>query len=299
MASLVFDCGKCISCRKKRAYELACRCVLHSSLYHSNCFLTLTYDESKPGYHNNFDYSDIQKFKKRLRQHVERNFNGKKIQIFNVHEYGKKGKKHWHLILFNHDFGDKVLYSRKNGIPLFTSETLARLWPWGFNTVGDVTAASAMYTSLYIEKDLKNGNTKNSKRSHSKHSGIGREYFYAHYSNLLRLGWVPINGYKLPLPRYFQKLAHKHYAHYYEPRLFIGEGKKKARYTPFKPGVANREIADLFVQYSLNKQERIYELEQQWSEFIQDHLTNKTKPDFILSAENALYDLNKKQLGEF
>lgn len=40
------------------------RCVLHASLYKENCFITLTYDESKDGYHNNKEYADIQKFKK-------------------------------------------------------------------------------------------------------------------------------------------------------------------------------------------------------------------------------------------
>lgn len=60
----VFDCGKCIHCRKKRAIELASRCVLHSSLYPNNCFLTLTYDEKQKDYHNVFQYRDIQLFKK-------------------------------------------------------------------------------------------------------------------------------------------------------------------------------------------------------------------------------------------
>lgn len=62
----VFNCGKCLFCRKKKSYELASRCVLHASLYTDNCFLTLTYDEKQKGYHNVLDYTDIQKFKKRL-----------------------------------------------------------------------------------------------------------------------------------------------------------------------------------------------------------------------------------------
>ena len=102
----VFNCGTCHICRKRRATELAIRCVLHASLYQQNCFLTLTYDEKKKDYHNDFQYKDIQDFKKRLRRHCDYHYK-KKIQIFNVHEYGKNTKKHWHLVVFNHQFPDR------------------------------------------------------------------------------------------------------------------------------------------------------------------------------------------------
>lgn len=286
----IFDCGKCIFCRKKRAYELACRCVLHSSLYEQNCFLTLTYDESKPGYHNNFEYSDIQKFKKRLRRHCE----PKKIEIFNVHEYGKNGKKHWHLIVFNHDFEDKTVHTLSNGIPLYTSSRLEQLWPFGFNTIGDVSTASAMYQAQYVEKDLKNGNRSTNKQSHSKHSGIGGPYFLKHYKQILSLGYVPIDGKKLPVPRYFQKLAHKHYCHFYQKDAFFDLSYRKALYRPFKLGLENKEIADLYIEYDKQKKSRLPELEAQWNQTIDDYLTTKEQPDFIKSGSNTLYDLQKK-----
>lgn len=296
MAGQVFDCGKCLICRKKRAYELASKCVLHSSLYKENCFLTLTYDEKKDGYHNVFDYSDIQKFKKRLRAHVQR-FDGRRIEIFNVHEYGRNGKKHWHLLVFNFDFRDRRIFTVSNNIPLYTSELLSRLWPAGFSTIGDVSEGSAMYQAQYIEKDLKNGNRTNSKKSHSKHSGIGKPYFLRHYKQILSLGYVPMSGRKLPVPRSFQRIAHKHFCHYYEPSAFHDNSERKRLYRPFKPGLANKEIADLYIQFKKMKDERLIEVEEQWREFIESHLTDKTVPDFIKSADNQLYDLNKKSLG--
>lgn len=286
----VFNCGKCLFCRKKRAYELACRCVLHASLYPDNCFLTLTYDEKKSTYHNNFEYSDIQKFKKRLRRHCK----GKKIEIFNVHEYGKAGKKHWHLIVFNHDFPDKRIHTKTNDIPLYTSETLERLWPFGFNTLGDVSAASAMYQAQYCEKDLKNGNAQNDKKSHSKHAGIGRPYFLKHYAQLLRLGFIPINGAKLPLPRYFQRLAHKNYCHYFDKSAFFDTKDRKALYRPFKREEPNFEIATLYAEFKEAKQQKILDLEKEWAEVIGQFLTTDRKPDFINANENALHDLKNK-----
>lgn len=294
---MVTNCGQCIYCRKKRAYELACRCVLHSSLYPKNCFLTLTYNEKLPGYHNNFQYSDIQLFKKKLRRHCEYHYD-KKIEVFNVHEYGKQGKKHWHLIVFNHDFEDKTLYTVKNQIPLFTSKKLEALWPNGFNTIGDVSEASAMYQAQYVEKDFKNGNRHNSKKSHSKHSGIGKPYFLLHFKQILTLGYIPIGGKKLPVPRSFVRIAHKHYCHYYENSAFFDSPVRKALYRPFKPGLENRAIADLYISYKALKDEYVKELEHQWSETITHYLTTKEQPDFIKSGINTIYDLNKKQLGE-
>lgn len=302
MHQQVFNCGKCIFCRKKRAYELASRCVLHASLYKQNCFLTLTYDEKKDGYHNDFQYEDIQKFKKRLRQHVWRNFK-QRIEVFNVHEYGKNSKKHWHLVVFNyspHQEPDKKgqpdcrIHSRSNGIGLYVSSTLSRLWPHGFGTVGDVSEASAMYTAQYVMKDFKHGYVTSKKKSHSKHSGIGRPYFLKHFKQILTLGYVPIGGFKLPVPRYFQKLAHKHYCHFHEPSAFFDTSTRKAIHRPFKKDKPSQEISNLYIQFKKTRDSKIAELEAEWAEVISQHLTSKSDPDFIKSAQNTLYDLKNR-----
>lgn len=286
----VFDCGKCIHCRKKRSTELASRCVLHASLYQQNCFLTLTYDEKKEGYNNEFSYRDIQTFKKRLRECVRRETKST-IEIFNVHEYGKNGKKHWHLIVFNWCPTDRKIFTYSNGLPLSTSESLQRLWPHGFSTIGDVSEASAMYQSQYMEKDFRNQNAANSKKSHSKHSGIGKPYFLKHYNQILRLGYIPFGDRKMPIPRYFQRLAHKHYSHFYETDNFFDTKQRKKLYTPFKIGEENKEIADLYIYYSNLKQEFIEELHNNWNLVISQHLTTKLDPDFIKSGQNTLHDL--------
>lgn len=295
---IVTDCGQCIHCRKKRAYELACRCVLHASLYKDNCFLTLTYDEKRKGYHNELEYSDIQNFKKRFRQHVWRT-NKKRIEIFNVHEYGKHGKKHWHLIVFNYDFADKTVFSKTAETTLFTSKELERFWPFGFNTVGDVTAASAMYTALYVNKDFKNGNLTNGKKSKSNHSGIGKAYFLQHYRQILTLGYVPVDGRKLPVPRYFQKLAHKHWAWFNDRSYFHDTPLRRKVYSNFtelKP--ANRHIGNLWPVFKLQRNLVVTELEAEWTSTVDDYLTTNEDPDFIMSASNTLYDLQRRTTDE-
>lgn len=288
------NCRKCLSCRKKQSYELASRCVLHSSVYPDNCFLTLTYDESLPQYHNNFEYPDIQKFTKRLRSYIKYH-SDKKADIFNVHEYGKNGKKHWHLIIFNESFKDKTYKFTRNGNRLYVSKTLEKLWPHGIHSIGDVTEASAMYQAQYTQKDFQYGNITNGKKSSSHHSGLGRPYFLQNYKQILSLGYIPFAGRKMPLPRYFEKIAHKHWCHFNDTTAFFPtKTRKEALYTPFKPGLENKEIADLFDKYKLIKQEKIQQLTEEWNDVMTKYFDSKESPDFVKSGENAIYDLNNK-----
>ena len=302
----VFDCGQCLTCRKKRSQELAMRCVLHASLYQRNCFITLTYDEKKPGYHNRFQYSDIQDFKKRLRRHCDYHYK-KKIQVFNVHEYGKNHKKHWHLVVFNHDFNEQlikedgivqdehIIHSISNGNKLSTALSLSKLWTHGYHTIGDVTEASALYQAQYTQKDFKNGNNENSYRSHSKHSGLARHYFLKHFTQILNLGYIPFGGRKAPIPRYFLKIAHKHFSHFYQVQNFLDLPERKKLYTPFKnPGEANRSMADLYLLHTTRRENEILKRKLEWEEKIKPHIYNNDLTDFQKSGLNKAHDLKRK-----
>lgn len=267
-AQATFDCRKCLHCRPKYARENASRCVLNASLHKRNCFLTLTYDESRPGYHNSYNPRDLKNFKTALR----RKFKHKKIDIFRVHEYGENRKKHWHLVVFNHDFTDKVVHTIKKGIPLYKSKTLSKLWKHGFASIGDVTEASAMYQSQYMKKDFQYGYVTSKMKSKSHHSGIARDYFFKHYKQVLQLGYVPVNGEKLPIPRYFLKLAEKHAMQ------------------------GHAELYQLMQAYNKIKDEKILEMETEWKQVISQHLTTKRDPDFLKALQNTSHDLKLKQL---
>jgi len=294
MAQAVFNCEKCIFCRKRRSTELAMRCVLHASLYEHNAFVTLTYDEKLNGYHNRFNYTDIQKFKKRLRRHFEY-YHRERIHIFNVHEYGTNGKKHWHLIIFNCQFRDRELFTTRKGNRLYTSKLLGEKWPFGHHTIGSVTEASAMYQAQYTQKDFKYGHKGTLKNSHSYHSGIGRDYFLIHFRQILQLGYVPFAGRKMAIPRYFRKLAHKHYSFFYAQENFVDTPQRKKLYSKFKcPLQARKSIAESYKEYSTQREQRILELNLEWEQFIQDHVFTNEKTDFEKSAENYLYDLKNK-----
>jgi hypothetical protein len=292
-ATQVFDCGKCLHCRKKRSSELAMRCVLNASMYPKNSFLTLTYDENKKGYHNEMDYSDIQNFKKRLRRSVKH-----KIEIFNVHEYGKKGKKHWHAIVFGHDFNDKTIFTYKNQEPLYTSEELTEIWGHGFTSIGSVTEASAMYQAQYMEKDYKNGNTTYKRKAKSNHSGIGKTWFLRNYKQVMDLGYIPFQGQKRNLPRYFEKIAERHYAAFYDKSLFHDVIGRKAKYSPLLPENAIKELADKWPDYCTAKAEFIKTKEQEWEKIILDNVKTGREPAFVHSLNTTKKDLITKNKQE-
>lgn len=156
--SIQFPCGQCSGCRLERSRQWAIRCVHEASLHEENMFLTLTYDnENLPQYGSlsTGKRSHFQLFMKRLRQHVSRTEQGKTIRFFHCGEYGEKMQRpHYHAIIFNHDFPDKALYTQREDVNLYISDTLNNLWGHGFCTIGDVTFDSAAYVARYVMKKI-------------------------------------------------------------------------------------------------------------------------------------------------
>lgn len=91
-----------------------------------------------------------QLFMKKLRKAL----GSKKIRSFACGEYGETNlRPHYHAILFNHDFEDKVFFSRdRHGNVLYTSKFLTDLWSYGHCTTGAVTFESAAYVARYVMK---------------------------------------------------------------------------------------------------------------------------------------------------
>lgn len=156
-------CGQCLGCRLDKSREWAARIVHEAAGYDQNCFITLTYrewedctdEQLKKGWHVPADGSlrkdHFQKFMKRLRKKFERSG----IRYYHCGEYGDKlNRPHYHACLFGLDFSDKELLKESEGIYLFTSETLEKLWPYGFSTVGQLTFESAAYCARYVVKKI-------------------------------------------------------------------------------------------------------------------------------------------------
>lgn len=123
-----------------------------AELYEDNCSLTLTYDDA----HLPDDYSvhprEFQLFMKRLRKEI----SPRKVRFFHCGEYGEKNlRPHYHALLFNWDFPDKVPHKKTpQGHMLYSSALLDRLWGLGHALIGDVTFESAAYAARYILKKV-------------------------------------------------------------------------------------------------------------------------------------------------
>lgn len=220
------SCGQCIGCRIDRSRQWAIRCIHEASLYDKNCFITLTFNDEALKVRDNpytVDVRDFQLFMKRLRKR----FPDQKIRFFHCGEYGEKyGRPHYHACLFNFDFEDKELFRVANGNRLYVSETLQELWPYGFNIIGDVTLESAAYVARYIMKKITGdraeshymlvdgdtgeylGHKKPEYITMSRRPGIAHDWYMKYQDDTMK-DFLTINGKKMKIPKYYDKLLEK------------------------------------------------------------------------------------------
>ncbi len=218
---VTIPCGQCSGCRLERSRQWAIRCHHEATLYEDNCFLTLTYDDQ----HLPDDYSvsvrPLQLFMKALRN----KYSPKRIRFYACGEYGDKyGRPHYHLLLFNHDFSDKTLWKNDRDDPLYRSESLEKLWPFGHSSIGNVTFQSAGYVARYIMKKISGDDADEhygyidpddpEKTIHqrkpeftvmSRKPGIGQAWFKKWTSDIYPSDEIIIEGKKMRPPRYYDQ----------------------------------------------------------------------------------------------
>lgn len=206
--ALVLPCGQCIGCRLSRARDWAIRCHCESSLYDSNCFITLTYSPESLPSGGTLVKKHFQDFMKRLRKRF-----GKGVRYYHCGEYGERFQRpHYHACLFNFDLPDRKLWRIDNGQRLYTSEILADLWTHGFCTVGDVTFESAGYVARYITKKIYGDPAKDhydgrlpEYTTMSRRPGIGKMWLDKYMTDVFPQDSVVIRGREMPVPKYFDK----------------------------------------------------------------------------------------------
>lgn len=157
-------CGQCFGCRCDHALMWSIRITHEAHLYdnqHGNSWLTLTYRDPSACTEKQFKNSqylpdppslrpsDVSKFIRALRKQ-----NPQKIRYFYCGEYGELGRPHYHLCIFNHTFDDQRLFTDDEGNCIYTSESLEKLWPHGFSTVGPLNYKTAAYTAGYVFKKI-------------------------------------------------------------------------------------------------------------------------------------------------
>lgn len=205
-------CGQCIGCRLEKSRQWAMRCVLEASLYDENTFLTLTYNDDNLPADLSLSKRHLQLFMKRLRKRY-----GNDIRFYAAGEYGDRSlRPHYHLILFNFYPPDAELI-RLRPLPLYISQSLFKLWPFGFHSFGMVTFDSAAYVARYCTKKI----TGPSSEAHyqgrepefslmSRRPGIGAPWLKRFHRDVYPADTVVLrDGLKLKPPHYFDSLYDK------------------------------------------------------------------------------------------
>jgi len=213
-ATFPLPCGKCIACRLEYARQWAVRCIHEAQMHEKNSFITLTYSDEhlkSP----KLIYSDFQNFMKRLRK-----TQNAPVGVFVTGEYGDKTKRpHWHAIIFNWYPADAIPFRiTDRGDRVYTSETLSRLWPYGFAELASVTFESAGYCARYAAKKLVHGRDDTNEftpisRKSCKHA-IGKKFLEKYWKNIFDHGAVFIQKsdgeiVETSIPRYYEKWLQK------------------------------------------------------------------------------------------
>lgn len=212
------SCGQCIGCRLERSRQWACRIMHETSLYERNCFLTLTYDKKHLPKDGSLNLRHFQLFMKKLRKRF-----GKGIRFYHCGEYGERfGRPHYHAILFNFDFADKVLCSTE-GNDLYESQALKELWHYGLSRIGSVTFESAAYVARYCTKkvngraalahycsvDYRTGEILHEKKPEyatmSRRPGIGHGWFSKFSTDVYPKDYFHIRGRECRPPKYYDR----------------------------------------------------------------------------------------------
>lgn len=229
-------CQKCVGCRLEYSRQWAMRCMLEQKDHENNQFITLTYDpehlptkqmvdtETGEVFEEETLVPDhVSEFMKKLRRYYEYHYGygADKIKFYACGEYGdKKGRPHYHLIIYDLPIFDKRFSHRnKKGTPVYTSDTITKIWGKGRTAVDDVTYESCAYVARYIMKKIKGkeaveeleaSGKVNCFTRMSRKPGIGRNYYDENADKIYECDeiWLK-NKYgplKLKPPKYYDKL---------------------------------------------------------------------------------------------
>lgn len=149
---------------------------------------------------------------KRLRKEYPARHHGA-IRYYHCGEYGEKSERpHHHACLFNFDFQDKTLWSIRDGIRLYRSRSLEKLWPFGNSTIGDVTFESAAYVARYVCKKITGPSAENHYKGRlpeygtmSRRPGLSRAWLEKYTDDVYPKDFIVIRGKKVKVPKYYDR----------------------------------------------------------------------------------------------
>lgn len=239
--ALELPCQQCLDCRVQRASSWSLRIMHEASMHARNCVLTLSYRPEDLPHRGMLQYSDVQKFIRRLRDKVP----GLDVAYVCGCEYGEQlGRPHYHLILMGFDPDDKVSYGKAgDDSPLWTSKSMEELWKLGFVVVGQLSRESADYVARYCVSKVTGERAKEHYKRQDADGvywlppecirvskgrakpgeslpfgrGIGARWLERYFSDVFPVDHVVLRGgLELKPPRYYDKLLKRRDAQTFE-----------------------------------------------------------------------------------
>jgi len=155
-------CHQCWQCRENRINDWSGRCIAEKESSLAATVVTLTYGGGDTPESRFLRKSDITAYIKALRN------AGHVVRYFAVGEYGsKKGRAHWHALLF---------WNSKMPAVEFRKNVSDPYWPHGFVMHDEADAAGVRYVMKYINKDSADGSALKAVAM-SRKPMLGSEYF--------------------------------------------------------------------------------------------------------------------------
>lgn len=139
-------------------------------------------------------------------------------------EYGENfSRPHYHACLFGADFPDKSPIRESEGIILYNSPLLDKIWGKGYTSIGDVTFETAAYTARYITKKITGEKANEHYQTTCQHTGnlillepeytnmslrpgIGKAWVRAYGSDIYPSDFIIHKGRRITLPRYYDQI---------------------------------------------------------------------------------------------
>lgn len=260
-----------------------------SQMYEDNIFITLTYNNENLPKDGSLNLEHYQAFMKRLR----RKYPKEPIRFYHCGEYGEVckhcglnkrkchlegcknykralGRPHYHAILFNFDFPDKVFFREENGYKYYTSKILEERWTHGFCIIGDADFDSAAYVARYVTKKINGKDTEEHYQGRKKeyatmsrgkeHGGIGKPWYKKYKTDVYPHDHVIVKGREEKPPKYYDGM----YEHS-NPEEFIELANRRG-------DLAWKHRAD-------NTHERRLVKEYVQNRHMKDHLTRKLEQE--------------------
>lgn len=207
-------CGKCTNCKIQISKEWALRCCLELPYWDKAVFTTLTVNNENWLNDVSLHKEEFSDFVKNLRNELRaKKYRGRKIKILGCGEYGDKGRKHYHAIIFGIGLSDEKRFIGTDETYISEDGLIEKAWLKGNVFNGTVTYESCRYTASYVFKkyydEMKEEvYTSKGLENPFQHTsgGIGRRWWEEYKDITLQRGYIMFNGIKHTIPHYYLEL---------------------------------------------------------------------------------------------